>query len=87
MLVLQAASGQIFINRGQDGGLEKGDVLNAYRPGEALIDPYTGEKLGTAERKVGKVKVTRVNPKFTIAEPIAKKVKEPIQKGDILRKP
>jgi hypothetical protein len=36
---------------------------------------------------VGKVKVTRVNPKFTIAEPIAKKVKEPIQKGDILRKP
>ena len=87
MLVLQAASGQIFINRGKDGGLEKGDVLNAYRPGEALIDPYTGENLGTAERKVGKVKVTRVNPKFTIAEPMAKEVKEPIQKGDILRKP
>jgi hypothetical protein len=31
--------------------------------------------------------VARVNPKFTIAEIQAKGTKEPIEKGDIVRKP
>jgi Flagellar assembly protein T, C-terminal domain len=87
MRVLNSQNEQVWINRGQDGGLKEGDALNVYRPGEALIDPDTGENLGSAEVYLAKVKVVRVNPKFTIAEISGKSPEKPIQKGDILRKP
>lgn len=87
MRILNIQANQVFINRGKDGGLKKGDVLNVYRPGVALIDPDTGENLGSAETFVGKIRVTRVNPKFTIAEFDSKNLKEPLQKGDIVREP
>lgn len=85
MRVLNVQGKQIWINRGKDGGLKKGDELNVFRPGVALIDPDTGENLGSAETQVGKIKITRVNPKFTVAE-IVKGAEEPIEKGDIVRK-
>lgn len=87
MRVLNSQNKQVWINRGDDGGLKTGDTLNVYRPGAELIDPDTGEKLGSAETLLTKVKVVRVNPKFTIAEISGKDPNEPIQKGDILRKP
>ncbi len=87
MLVLNAEGDLVWINRGADGGLKKGYVLNVYRPGKQLIDPYTKEVLGTAEQLIGRVKVVRVNPKFTVAEIVRKGLKEPPQNGDILRKP
>ena len=87
MRVLNSQNGQVWINRGKDGGLKDGDTLNVYRPGEALIDPDTGENLGSAEVFLAKVKVVRVNPKFTIAEINGTEPDDPILKGDILRKP
>lgn len=87
MKVLNVQMPQAFINRGQDGGLQEGDKLNVYRPGVALIDPDTGENLGSTETLIGNVKVTRVNPKFTIVTIDSKSFSQPIQKGDIVRKP
>ena len=87
MLVLNAEGDLVWINRGADGGLKAGHVLNVYRPGKQLIDPYTKEVLGSAEQLIGTVKVVRVNPKFTIAEIVRKGLKEPPRNGDILRKP
>jgi len=87
MQVLNSQNKQVWINRGKDGGLKVGDVLNVYRPGVELVDPDTGESLGSAEAFLAEVKVVRVNPKFTIAEVSGKDLSEPLQKGDILRKP
>lgn len=87
MKILNVQGSQVFLNRGQDGGLNDGDKLNVYRPGVALIDPDTGENLGSAETYIGKIKVSRVNPKFTIAEIEGKSFSQPVQKGDIVRKP
>jgi len=84
MRVLNVQGKQVWINRGKDGALKKGDVLKVFRPGIELIDPDTGESLGSAETEVGKIKVTRVNPKFTMAE-VHKDTVEPIEKGDIVR--
>ena len=84
MKVLNVKGNQVWINRGKDGGLKKGDVLKVFRPGIELIDPDTGENLGSAEEEIGKIKVTRVNPKFTTAE-VAKGTEEIIEKGDIIR--
>ena len=85
MLVLNVQGDQLWINRGQDGGLKKGDKLKVFRPGEDLVDPYTGEKLGSAESEIGTAEVARVNPKFTILT--GNGLSEPAQMGDIVRKP
>jgi hypothetical protein len=87
MKVLNVQGDQVWINRGKDGGLKKGDVLKVFRPGVALIDPDTGENLGSAETEIGKIKVVRINPKFTIAKVITKGATEPVQRGDIVRVP
>jgi hypothetical protein len=86
MTVLQVAGSQIWINRGADGGLKRGDVLTVYKPGPALIDPYTKEVLGSAEMAVADVSVRTVDPKFTTAEIVAGTGKEPIEAGFILRR-
>ena len=87
MRILNAEAGTVWVNRGEDGGLDKGDVLKVFRPGKELVDPYTGEKLGSAERMIGKIKVIRVNPKFTIAKVLQDSQEEPVQAGYIVREP
>jgi len=84
MKVLNVKGDQVWINRGKDGGLKKGDVLKVFRPGIELIDPDTGENLGSAEEEIGKIKVTRVNPKFTTAK-VLKGAEGTVEKGDIVR--
>lgn len=85
MRILNIQSKQVYINRGKDGGLKKGDVLKVFRPGIELIDPDTGESLGSAETEIGQIKVTRINPKFTIAEIVKTMPEELVEKGDIVR--
>lgn len=85
MKVLNVQGDQMWINRGTDGGLSAGDLLKVFRPGVELIDPDTGESLGSAETEIGKVKVQRVNPKFTIV--VGVDLSEPAMKDDIVRKP
>jgi len=87
MMVLNTEGDQVWINRGKDGGLRVGEILNIYKPGRELVDPYTREKLGSAEKFIGKIKVVRVNPKFTIAKVLTKGLKEPVDVGYIIRKP
>jgi hypothetical protein len=60
-----------------------GDVLNVYALGEELTDPDTKESLGREEVKVGKVKITQVNPKTSMADILDD---TGIDKGAILRK-
>ncbi len=87
--VKRTATGQVIINRGHDGGLKKGDVLAVFSAGEELIDPDTGESLGSSEEYIGEVKVTRINPKITFAK-ITKEVDPvnmPLSSGNILRRP
>ena len=88
-VVKRTANGQVIINRGQDGGLKKGTVLAVFSAGEELIDPDTGESLGSSEEYIGEVKVTRINPKITFAK-ITKEIDSvnmPLATGNILRFP
>jgi curli biogenesis system outer membrane secretion channel CsgG len=75
---------EITINRGEGGGVAVGDTFNVFALGEELIDPDTKESLGREEAKVGKVKITQVNPKTSTAEVLED---TGIDKGAILRKP
>jgi curli biogenesis system outer membrane secretion channel CsgG len=67
--IIKADAGKIFINAGSEAGVAGGAEFAVYRAGEALTDPDTGMSLGQETTKVGKVKVTEVKDKFSIAAP------------------
>ncbi len=88
-VIKRTANGQVIINRGQDGGLKKGTKLAVFFAGEELIDPDTGESLGSSEEYIGEVTVTRINPKMTFAKIIKEvdPINMPLSRGNILRFP
>lgn len=65
--VVTVRDGQVYINAGGDTGIQVGNVLEAFRPGEELIDPETGLNLGQMEEKLGRLEITSVQEKFSIA--------------------
>ena len=73
----------VTINRGDGGGVVEGDIFNVFAQGAELKDPDTGEVLGREEIKVGKVKISQVNPKTSLAEIVED---TGIDKGSVLRK-
>jgi curli biogenesis system outer membrane secretion channel CsgG len=81
--VLVKRDKEVTINRGEGGGVTVGDTFNVFAQGEELIDPDTKESLGREEVKVGKVKITQVNPKTSTADILDD---TGIDKGAILRK-
>lgn len=87
MKIMKSDGKQVWFNRGQDGGLKKGQILNIYSPGEELIDPDSGENLGSAEAYAGQIKVIRVNPKFSIASIEKRTGSDDISRGYIVRLP
>ena len=76
---------QVTINRGDGTGIAAGQVWGVYALGEEMIDPDTKESLGREEAKVGEVKVTAVQPKFSTAEVVGED--NGIATGAILRIP
>ena len=88
-IVKRDRRGQVIINRGKDGGLKKGQIFEVFYAGDNLVDPDTGESLGSSEEFVGKVKIVRINPKITTAVIVSEEdaANAPIGIGDILRLP
>ncbi len=84
--IIQVKGKNIWVNRGNDSGMKMGERFIVFEPGEALIDPQTGENLGSAETEVGEAKVTRINPKVTVLQ-ITKGDATTIAQGFILRRP
>ncbi len=61
-----AKSGKtVTFNRGEGTGVKVGDIFEVFALGEAMIDPDTGENLGSEETLIGTIKVTSVLPKFS----------------------
>ena len=85
-LVIKVQGKQIWVNRGNDSAMKMGDVFEIFQPGEDLIDPSTGENLGSAEMSVGRAKVVRINPKVTLMDIISGDPAQ-IQASFILRRP
>ncbi len=84
--VIQVKGKRIWVNRGNDSGMKMGERFIVYEPGEELIDPQTGENLGSAEMEVGEAKVVRINPKVTLLD-ITSGDPSMIGQGFILRRP
>ena len=64
-LIINVRGKDIYINMGGDS-VKIGSTYGIYDTGEELIDPYTGESLGTEETRIGMLKITAVKPKYAI---------------------
>lgn len=84
--VIQTKGKRLWVNRGNDSGIKMGERFIVFEPGEELIDPQTGENLGSAEMEVGEAKVVRINPKVTVLE-VMKGEADMMGQGFILRRP
>jgi curli biogenesis system outer membrane secretion channel CsgG len=70
-LIARIEESQVYLNGGSDRGLTAGEELEVREPGEPIIDPATGDILGHAdERVVGRLRITEVKDRFSIAEVI-----------------
>ncbi|MEK6813360.1 MAG: VCBS repeat-containing protein [Nitrospirota bacterium] len=77
----------VVLSLGRRDGLFPGIELQAFRPGDPLRHPITGEPLGVSERDLGRIFVTRVDEDRSLAsadpDPSGKKL--PLAAGDRVR--
>ena len=63
--IIKITGDTIYINAGSRNGVSGGDTFNVFSVGEELIDPDSGESLGSESTKVGSLKVNSVQEKFS----------------------
>lgn len=65
--IITVKGDKIYINGGSNYNIKAGDEFVVYEGGEKLIDPDTGNVLGTTEGKwVGQIKVISVSEEYSI---------------------
>jgi hypothetical protein len=80
--VIDFRDGVVYINAGGPGGMEPGMELDVYHPGEALVDPETGQSLGAPEGWIGSVTVDSVQESYSAAKAVSG---TGMQRGDVVR--
>lgn len=82
-----AQDGMVYINRGEDGGIKKGNRFDVFHPGAELKDPDTGVSFGREEIKVATVEIDTAEKSRAKAHivPFPNGAGTTITAGDILR--
>jgi curli biogenesis system outer membrane secretion channel CsgG len=62
--------GQITFNRTKESGVEVGQVWEVLAPGAEMVDPETGQPLGSEEVHIGWARVTDAGSRFSTAQAI-----------------
>lgn len=65
--VVHVETGLVYLNTGGDI-LSVGDLLDVYALEGQLLDPYTGERLGPVERRIGQIRVKSISDKISVGE-------------------
>jgi hypothetical protein len=84
ILVVKVDGDQIYLNRGEGAGLTMGEAHELFSVGDALVDPQSGESLGQTETPIGRIKITRITPRFSVGQTVGK-LTGTIRSGDIVR--
>ncbi len=82
-IIKVSGDNDLLISGGGKTGIAEGDVFTSYSVGENLVDPATGEQLGSELEKKGTIKVTKVEEKYAKAHSDAP-LKD-IKAGDIVK--
>ena len=83
--ILAVGAADVTVNI-RDVQTEMGDLFDVCSVGEELFDPDTGESLGADEETVGRVRISRLGPKFSKAVPVRGVQLDKLEKGMILRR-
>ncbi len=67
-VVSAVEGGVVRLAAGREHGLEVGMLLRVLAPGEVVIDPESGEAIGSITRPVGRLEVTQVEARSALAE-------------------
>jgi TolB-like protein len=62
--IIKVSDGRVYGNLGTQDAVAVGMILTVSQKGESLVDPDTGEALGTETKLVGRVKVLEVGDKY-----------------------
>ena len=65
--VVGLAGNEVILNFGGDT-IRPGALYRVYKAGEKLVDPYTGESLGSSQQDVALIEVVRVEAKISYAQ-------------------
>ncbi|MGH7277777.1 MAG: hypothetical protein ACREJG_03730 [Candidatus Rokuibacteriota bacterium] len=66
-LVVAVDGGSMFLDLGEEAGVQPGQELTVFRRGEVFRHSFTGKALGRYEEVLGHAQITRVEPKFSEA--------------------
>lgn len=66
-VILAAGDKKFYVSGGQSVGMSVGETFSLYSVGQSLVDPATGEQLGSVLTKMGTVKIASLQPKYAIA--------------------
>lgn len=81
-VLAKSPDGIVTFNRGDGSGVQTGQEWGVYAVGEALVDPDTGESLGSEEVLIGRAIVTEVEAKFAKARLLQD---QGVERGAVLR--
>ncbi len=81
--VIKVKGDVVYLSASAKTGSSNGEVFSVYSVGEELIDPDTGELLGSEEEKIGSVKIYDVKEKYSKAR--VENGGSGIKKGDVIR--
>lgn len=65
MYVVLIEDSFVYVNAGKDRGVQSGDLLTVTRPGRAIVDPETGDTLGSDPVPIAKLRVVYVAPHYS----------------------
>ncbi len=70
-MIAKVSNNQIYINAGTSKGVKVGDTFTVKRNVEEIIDPETGQSLGSVKEDVGKIRVINVMDNMAVCEVIS----------------
>ena len=85
-VALVRSDGTVVLNGGSDRGVRRGAEYDVVEPGEPILDPDTGDRLGHAAfRRAGRIRVREVYPAYSAAD-VVRGVAEDFRPGLLCRK-
>jgi hypothetical protein len=83
-MVVMASNGEYIIDVDESNGVIIGDLFSVLTAGKKIIHPKSGKVLGTLEEVKAILKVIRIKPGYSFAQPLAKTAD--IKRGDIIKR-
>ncbi|HIE07736.1 MAG TPA: hypothetical protein EYP64_06800, partial [Desulfarculaceae bacterium] len=76
--VIVRPNGQLLLNKGSNDLVRKGDLWSLYSKGEVVLDPVSGEELGSLDEIIGSAMITRTDKRFSEIE-----LTDPAKSGEV----